>query len=163
MTPLGKTIMPDLQDLPASHGVYVLYLFVSPARQIAIGRLGCYHLPAGYYLYVGSACGAGGLRARVGRHLHGGVPHWHIDYLRALARVQGVLYTVTDNALECKWSQALAALPKAFIPIPHFGSRDCRSGCAAHLIAVQQRKNIHSLRSALEQVTCTPIRHLCFL
>ncbi len=68
--------MINFQDLPASHGTYVLHLFVSHAQPIEVGRLGLQHLPIGDYFYIGSARGAGGLRARVGRHLRGdGAPH----------------------------------------------------------------------------------------
>jgi Uri superfamily endonuclease len=107
-------------------------------------------VPAGDYFYIGSAHGAGGLRARVGRHLRGdGKRHWHIDYLRAVVEVQAVLYTVADKSLECVWSQALAQLPGALIPIPHFGSSDCRSGCAAHLMAFSRRIRLASVEEAL--------------
>ncbi len=153
----------NLQDLPSSHGTYALHLHVSGSYSITLGRLGPAIIPAGYYFYLGSARGAGGLRARVGRHLSGdGTLHWHIDYLRGIAEVQSVFYTVTDNALECPWCQALATLPEALIPIPHFGSSDCRSGCEAHLIVFPRQINVFSVRRALEQVTRTPITHLCF-
>ena len=151
----------NLQDLPASPGTYALHLRVSRAYSITLGRLGQLILPVGHYFYLGSARGAGGLRARVGRHLFGdGTRHWHIDYLRTVAEVQGVFYTVADIAFECPWSQALATLPEALIPIPHFGSSDCRSGCEAHLIAFSRRINVVSVRHALEQVTRAPITHL---
>jgi len=147
----------ELQDLPVSRGTYALRLDVSRAQPIRVGRLGQYHVPAGDYFYVGSAHGAGGLRARVGRHLGGyGNRHWHIDYLRAVAEVQAVFYTVTDNQMECAWSQALTQLPGAFIPIPHFGSSDCRSGCRAHLVVFPQRSGLASVEKALSVVS--PLR-----
>jgi Uri superfamily endonuclease len=145
--------MINFQDLPASHGTYVLHLFVSHAQPIKVGRLGLHHLPIGDYFYMGSARGAGGLRARVGRHLRGdGTLRWHIDYLRAVAEVRDVLYTVTDTPLECVWSQALAQLPDAFIPVPHFGSSDCRLGCAAHLIVFPRRVRLAFIETALSVV-----------
>jgi Uri superfamily endonuclease len=61
--------MLDFRDLPPSQGVYMLHLYVPLPRPLVIGRLGQSNLPAGHYFYVGSAHGAGGLRARVGRHL----------------------------------------------------------------------------------------------
>jgi len=132
--------MISLPDLPVSPGTYALHLLVSRARLIGIGRLGQYRVPIGDYFYLGSARGAGGLRARVGRHLRGdGALHWHIDTLRAAAEVREVFYTVTDIPLECLWSQTLAQLPEAFIPVPHFGASDCRSGCGAHLVAFPRR------------------------
>ena len=147
--------MINLSDLPAAPGSYVLQLHLERTRLIMIGRQGRQRFSSGDYYYVGSAHGAGGLRARVSRHLRGdGIPHWHIDYMRAIAEVQNVLYTVTDIPLECVWSQALAQLSPAIIPVPHFGSSDCRSGCAAHLVAFSRRVEIAAV---LAPLTSTPI------
>lgn len=147
-----------LSDLPVSHGTYAVHLSVSLARLISIGRLGQYRVPLGDYFYLGSARGAGGLRARVGRHLRGdGALHWHIDTLRAAAEVCEAFYTVTDTPLECVWSQALAQLPDAFIPVPHFGSSDCRSGCSAHLIGFRSAASPDQITAALADLTPTPI------
>jgi Uri superfamily endonuclease len=152
--PLDPTTSFNLHNLSAARGTYALHLVVSRAQLIEVGRLGQQYLPIGDYFYLGSARGAGGLRARVGRHLRGdGARHWHIDYLRAIAEVCEVFYAVTDTSLECAWSQALAQLPQAFIPIPHFGSSDCRSGCAAHLIAFPRRIRPISLQAALTAVS----------
>lgn len=51
--------------MQAKSGTYILILS-SPARStIDVGRLGRMTLAHGYYLYVGSAFGPGGLRARI--------------------------------------------------------------------------------------------------
>lgn len=150
--------MSDMQILPAFHDIYVLHLFLSRPQALVIGRLGQHHLSAGHYFHVGSAGGAGGLRSRIGRHLRGnGKRYWHIDTLRAAAEVRELLYTVTDTPLECTWSQALARLPEAFIPIPHFGAGDCRSGCAAHLIGFRSIARPDRIETALANLTPTPI------
>ena len=150
-----------LPALPVAHGAYVLHLSLTHSHAIAIGRLGEQYLPAGYYFYVGSAHGAGGLRSRVERHLRSdGRPHWHIDYLHAVVQVQNALYTVTDIPLECRWSQALQQLPQAFIPVQRFGASDCRSGCGAHLIAVPRRSDIARVLLVLTEITPTPIESL---
>jgi Uri superfamily endonuclease len=149
-------------NLPASSGAYVLHLEVVQPESISIGRLGWQSLPAGHYFYMGSACGAGGLRARVNRHLRGGGNrHWHIDYLRAVAEVQDVFYTVADRRLECVWSQSLIQFPRAFIPVPHFGSSDCRSGCAAHLVALPRHLRLASVLEKLSAASNTQLVHLC--
>ncbi len=129
--------MINVDALPDGRGCYALHLHLSQPRTLRIGQLGRFTFPSGEYIYVGSALGSGGLRARVGRHLRGdGKVHWHIDYLRrAVAEVQNCFYTVTDKPLECEWSKALAALPDAMVPVPYFGSSDCRAGCISHLIA----------------------------
>lgn len=132
--------------LPGSPGEYVLELFLAQPATMQVGRLGEFTFPPGAYLYFGSACGPGGLRARLTRHM---LPvsshsvHWHIDYLRAVAglRALGILagscQEQAAQRLECRWSQALASLPGSLVPVPGFGASDCHLGCPAHLLAIQ--------------------------
>src|SRR3990172_11736037 len=93
-----------LAELPSDPGTYALHLRLNRSRWVQIGRLGETRFPAGEYVYIGSAFGPGGLRARLGRHVRGdGQPHWHIDALRAIANVCGLCYIVTTQLLECRW------------------------------------------------------------
>lgn len=115
-------------------GTYALVLnLLHPVADICIGRLGRFHFPAGWYVYVGSARGAGGLAARLAHHLR---PleslHWHIDYLRAYASPVEIWYATGAQRRECAWARALLGFPGAFIPVPRFGASDCR--CLTHLI-----------------------------
>jgi len=128
--------------LPTESGSYALFLTIASFQRLQIGRLGECIFQPGIYVYLGSACGPGGLRGRLGRHLRsGGKTHWHIDILRAVAEVKGFCYiTNWENSplttpIECLWSHALAALPDASVPVQGFGASDCRAGCPAHLIA----------------------------
>jgi Uri superfamily endonuclease len=103
----------DVDDLPAAPGAYVLMLELRRPVRLAIATLPATTLPPGRYAYAGSARGPGGIRARVRRHLRKDKkPHWHIDRLADLLRVPG-----------------------ASVPVPGFGSSDCRR-CAAHLVAL---------------------------
>ena len=99
---------------------------------LAIGRLGRYDCAAGYYLYVGSAFGSAGLAARLAHHERAVKqrPHWHIDYLRAQARLVEAWAVGTDARLECCWARALAGAPGLTMPIEGFGSSD--NGCATY-------------------------------
>ena len=66
-------------------GTYVLVLRLSSSLTLPVGRLGECYLTKGYYIYVGSAFGSGGLAARLRHHLKVSLtPHWHIenDHLR---------------------------------------------------------------------------------
>jgi Uri superfamily endonuclease len=138
----------------------VLILRLPHATTIDVGRLGRFSFPVGWYAYVGSARGPGGLMARISRHLRSPKPlHWHIDYLRPYALPVHVWYAMdarTDAAdrrrsgtdalptsamsamstgtrkRECTWARALSTLPGASVPIPRFGASDCR--CPAHLV-----------------------------
>ena len=124
---------PD-QGLTAARGLYALALHLSQPREIGVGALGTHAFTAGYYVYVGSAWGSGGLAARVKRHLRGGGKrHWHIDYLRAQA--DPVAFWWKKNVRdECAWADRLLAHPDARVVIPRFGASDC--SCPAHLAYV---------------------------
>lgn len=117
-------------------GSYVLALSLDQAQTITIGRLGRLQMPAGWYLYSGSARGPGGLAARLGRHRRrlgpGKRVHWHIDYLRERATWGGAWARHTSERLECLWAEALRQLPDARSVVPGFGASDCR--CPGHLV-----------------------------
>ena len=133
---------------PTGKGAYALHFNIATQKNLQIGRLGRFTFPAGDYIYLGSALGPGGLKARISCHLRGdGHPHWHIDYLRERADLIGYCYIETDLQQECLWSQTLASLPEASIPVPNFGASDCKfsaKGCPAHLISFSS--GIHSGR-----------------
>lgn len=115
-------------------GSYILVLQLSqPLLALPVGRLGsCDFLP-GYYLYVGSAFGPGGLEARIAHHRQRrkARAHWHIDYLRPHARLREAWTAAGPLRFECRWCRALAEAPGVSIPVPGFGSGDTR--CPSHL------------------------------
>lgn len=120
---------------PARPGTYALLFELAQPVEIQAGRLGAIHLPAGFAVYVGSAFGPGGLRARIQRHLRPEKrPHWHIDHLTVLHPPDDWLIDLSGERLECIWAQHLAGLPGAAIIRPGFGSSDCRFRCPAHLL-----------------------------
>ena len=115
-------------------GQYVLLLYLPDNERLTIGKLGTFHFPAGWYAYVGSAMGPGGLAARVGRHHRiRKKKHWHIDYLLAnrQARVERVVLASPDSEDECSVNQATGI--GATAAVPGFGASDCRHRCPAHL------------------------------
>ena len=98
-----------------------------------VGGLGTVHLPAGTYLYAGSAMGPGGLAARLARHCRDQKKrHWHIDYLLESATVEAIWWQVTNERNECRWAAAALVLPGASVPVARFGASDCR--CRSHLV-----------------------------
>lgn len=124
--------------LPALGGTYVLILESTVDTELEIGRLGLMVLRPGFYLYVGSAFGPGGLRARVGRHAKKDKPQrWHIDYLRPYLRLEMVCYNTGLEHYEDTWSDQIAGWSAVEIPMPGFGSSD--SHVCAHLFYFQQR------------------------
>jgi len=131
--------------LPASPGSYALFLSLPEAEHLAIGRLGASDFPAGVYVYLGSANGPGGLRARLAHHARiANRPQWHLDYFRPYAQITGGVFTEETRSgalpLECAWSQQLLRLPGTRPAAPGFGSADCHSGCPAHLIWLPEGK-----------------------
>ena len=61
-------------------GTYILILQTQTERMIPVGRLGVMAVRPGWYVYVGSAFGPGGVKGRVGHHARPQTkPHWHID------------------------------------------------------------------------------------
>ncbi len=143
-----------LPPLPPRAGAYWLVLHLETAATLTVGRFGAVAFPAGLYVYTGSAKGAGGVRARLGRHLRGSPrPRWHIDALRARATPVACGWTTAPDPTppwECRWAQALAASKTAFVPLRGFGASDCRFHCPAHLVGFPHRE---ALQRALPAAT----------
>lgn len=112
--------------LEGCSGTYVLCFESRVERQVDIGRFGRMGLRPGFYLYVGSAHGPGGLCARLARHRRRDKrKRWHIDYLRTHVRLLEVWCTCNENRLESEWSAVVASIPGASVPMPGFGASDC--------------------------------------
>ena len=135
--------------LAAQPGTYVLWLRLPQPRTLRIGRLGNAVFAPGYYAYVGSAFGPGGVRSRLGRHLLGGdALRWHIDYLRQACHVHSAWVSHDARRLEHAWADALLALPGARPPLAGFGASDCH--CDAHLAGFARRPSLAAVRQRLE-------------
>jgi len=117
-------------------GSYVLYFDIKLRLTLQVGSLGSIVFPAGRYAYVGSA--RRGIAARVLRHKRlalqkEGKLHWHIDYLLINRHTELVRETVLEKEIECTISKRIASMNGVTVPVPGFGSSDCRAKCAAHL------------------------------
>jgi Uri superfamily endonuclease len=127
-------------ELPKDEGTYVLIVSVPQMKPLKIGRLGTFEIMPGFYGYVGSACGPGGIRARVEHHLESAAaPHWHIDYLLGIATPVEVWFAVSDRRLEQDWAELLAEASFLRSPIPRFGSSDYRRSRTSHLFYAKRR------------------------
>ena len=113
-------------------GIYCLVL-AGGGVTVRVGALGEIYFPRGFYAYIGSALGPGGVPARVGRHIRksvtsGSRTHWHIDYL--LRDPSFHLVTVycaeTGERMECSVAGAVGGEG-----IVKFGCSDCN--CPSHL------------------------------
>lgn len=129
-------------SLPAEPGVYALVMRLPRWTAFRAGALGMCVLPQGWYVYLGSARGPGGLRARVGRHLRraGKRAHWHMDHLRPHVRIHAVWWTPAAEMHETDWVQAAATLPGARPGPPGFGAGD--SPHPTHLFGFSRRPDV---------------------
>ena len=119
-------------------GTYALVFRAKQKKRLIIGKLGVLKLQPGYYVYVGSAFGPGGLKARIGHHRKSSSRrHWHIDYLSEHLAPDEVWYTYDFTRREHHWSEVLSHAAGASIPLPGFGSSDCR--CISHLYFFSSR------------------------
>jgi Uri superfamily endonuclease len=124
-------------NLPRTPGSYCLLLFLPHRTTLVVGRLGSIDFKRGYYLYLGSAFGSGGVRSRVLRHLvKGKKQHWHIDYLRAQANVKNIWVDYRSGNMEHRWAQKLMSGTIECDSIYKFGCSDCT--CSSHLFYFKQ-------------------------
>ena len=124
-------------------------------QQLQIGRLGGMQLSKGWYVYVGSAFGPGGLAARVSRHLQRHkTRHWHIDHLTWATTVREVWYSQRQRDLEHCWAQAALDQPAARNLLRGFGASDCQ--CLSHLVRFPTREAVKTLFNALDAKVWIP-------
>jgi len=115
--------------IPRSPGVYVLVIRVKSSAEVIVGSLGRINLRRGYYAYVGSAMGPGGLFSRIKRHLSSVKRvKWHIDYVLKKGLVVCVVYAECFIKKECELASLIAE--EYSIVARKLGSTDCR--CKSH-------------------------------
>jgi Uri superfamily endonuclease len=142
-------------SVPDAYGTYALLLRCVCVGTVGVGSLGVMPIEPGSYLYLGSAFGPGGLRARLTRHaVRRKVERWHIDYLRPRVSLAGAWFSTQPDHLEHDWAARVLALlgsgarsatseprqgpngpgrpSSRTIPLRRFGASDCR--CPSHLV-----------------------------
>jgi Uri superfamily endonuclease len=118
--------------IQAQPGTYALVLESTDGQWVEIGKLGRFNVQPGFYVYVGSAFGPGGLKARIAHHTKiARHPHWHIDYLRPICHLKKIWYAYESKKHEHRWAGALSRFERATIPLAGFGASDC--SCPSHL------------------------------
>lgn len=135
-------------DIPHDPGTYALIMKPIWGGEVTIGKRGMISLRGGWFVYVGSAFGPGGLAARIGRHLSKKERlHWHIDYLLTAVKVAEVWFTLDQVKKEEEWAVQFSARDDADNPMHGFGSGDC--GCPGHLFWFRRRPRFKELKSEL--------------
>ena len=73
-------------------------------------------LQRGYYVYLGSALGPGGLRARIAHHQKlSPRPLWHIDYLRTRTQIHCIWFSYDTRRREHQWARVVQTMRGAKI------------------------------------------------
>ncbi len=112
-------------------GTYAIIYHCPKKILLSIGGLGEIEFRQGHYIYVGSAFGPGGVRARIMRHeKRQKNQHWHVDYLRKEMSFIEAWYTHDTERLEHEWAKRMSSAQLLAYP-KGFGSSDCK--CYAHL------------------------------
>ncbi len=133
-------------------GTYVLTLAAEVSHRIVVGKLGSIDIRPGFFLYVGSAFGPGGLAARLGHHLRPASSlHWHIDNLKGCLVPADVWVSADPCRREHEWAAVLVAMPGAVMPLAGFGASDCR--CSSHLYFFEKAVKLNSFRRRVRRVS----------
>ncbi len=137
-------------------GVYLLIIEIQKPLTIVIGNTR-YKLEPGYYIYVGSAWGPGGLRSRIARHIRKDKKiHWHIDRITSTPFTAVKTICLLPGAPPYYESRIAGILSAKLDFIPGFGSTD-RRGDTSHLfICGTYSKCVETVRS-LEKTIKYPI------
>ncbi|MCK4896304.1 MAG: GIY-YIG nuclease family protein [Candidatus Heimdallarchaeota archaeon] len=117
-------------------GTYLLFIKIIESVEIRI-RGKTFFLNGGYYIYIGSAFGAGGLSSRLHRHLRKiKKKHWHIDQITTskFSEIIGI-GVLLKQRVECVLSKIIEDIEKT-VPITGFGNSDCEKKCTSHLFRV---------------------------
>ena len=118
-------------------GTYALILRSDSVTDVQIGRWGVLTTESGYYIYVGSAFGPGGVKARVLRHCRKvKSKHWHIDYLREHVNPVGAWYSYGSRQLEHLWARTISGMEGVSM-VKGFGCSDCKCGSHLFLTALE--------------------------
>lgn len=137
---------------PDAAGAYVLVVSLPAPLAVRLGGAAPARLPAGRYLYCGSAYGPGGLRARLTRHFRTDKTiRWHIDQLTTEAVVLGAWALAGRDECDC-----VRRLDFLSAPIDGFGASDCLQ-CRSHLLHWPRRVSRKRLVSALTEAATPPL------
>ena len=143
---------PVVATIDKEPGNYILVLYNDEEQEVEVGKLATLDLQPGYYLYVGSALGPGGVQARVNRHSQKNKKnHWHIDYLRAVTNLVSIWYVYSEERYEHHFAELLETDDNMSVPLLGFGASDCN--CQAHLFYSRQKPNFSYYQQQLENIS----------
>lgn len=134
-------------DISGSKGTYMLIIDIGDDLNIKVGCLGRCELKKGTYIYIGSARGPGGLKARINRHLKlNKKVKWHIDYLTVnpTVKIRAAVYLKSRAVLETIIAKKLLSNNAFEGVIKGFGCTD-RKGNYTHLYRLRNPCSVKKL------------------
>ena len=132
-------------------GTYLLILQNHSVQDIQIGRLGNLTVQPGFYVYVGSAFGPGGIPARTAHHKNRQQRlHWHIDYLKKKSELLEIWFSLDPVRREHQWAEIVRQTPEIQMPMDGFGASDCQ--CATHLFYSKSKPDIKYFREQMHSL-----------
>ncbi|MBS7268380.1 MAG: GIY-YIG nuclease family protein [Candidatus Freyarchaeota archaeon] len=160
--PINHRLVTIMITKPDTRGVYSLLIEITRGTRIQVGGLGIIKLPAGYYVYTGSAMGKGSssLEGRIKRHLSDKKNNfWHIDYLLAdsNSKIIGVIFAETLKNREHDVVRELKN--QGEVICKKFGASDCKRDCVSHLLYVRQSLSeiLDIIRETYKKLNLEPI------
>ena len=131
-------------------GTYALIYQCTTPFRAPVGKLGPMAGGAGYWIYVGSAFGPGGLKARLHHHLMPSPrPHWHLDYIKTALQPLEIWATTDIEKREHAWAKIFSELRGSTCPVAGFGATDCT--CRSHLIFRIRRPGFSNFHRQVRQ------------
>ena len=132
-------------------GNYILQLILEKGKEIAVGKSKKQFFESGYYLYIGSAFGGGGVKSRLDRHLRSEKKlHWHIDYLLLETKIVSAWFILLDYSIEHKIAAELQKSKSFKVAVERFGSSDCN--CVTHLFFTKKKVSLDGINKVLSKV-----------
>ena len=136
--------------MKARSGTYALIFKLEKPVACMVGSLGEVSLKLGFYVYVGSAFGPGGVKSRTDHHRKlTQRPHWHLDYLRPQMELLEIWASYDAARREHLWALSLAEMRGASLPVHGFGSTDC--SCPSHFICFGYKPSLPGFRRRIRQ------------
>ncbi|MFO0806751.1 MAG: GIY-YIG nuclease family protein [Gemmataceae bacterium] len=135
----------------AVSGTYIAFYYLArPVKRFRIGALGTFDFPAGYYAYVGTAFGGGGVKKRTERHrTRISNARWNIDYLKRHCKPVALWWTHDRAKVEFHWAEILGSMPGRSFPAPRFGAAD-NDKAEAHLVRFAKMPSFADFRRRVE-------------
>lgn len=136
-------------------GVYALVLRLPETRLMRIGQLGTFLFEQGWYVYLGSAHGAGGVMGRTDVHARSEAERrklWNIDWFRAFADLIEIWFAHLPQQWECRWARTVPRMLGAAMPADNFGAHCGAKGkrrCIAHFFRFPHRPRTSAFRTLL--------------